>query len=695
MIRWLIVRARRGTSILTGPTDPGRADGADEATHLISALLALAAVTVWIIWTTNDGGFAPEQWLPGTLVTIGLLTVLLLSRAARRGFGRARLPALLLGLYVLWSYLSILWSQVRGDALDGANRTLLYWVVFAFFASAPLTDRTRTILIGGWATAIVALGAVDLVRASRADGPQGFFILGRFAAPITYPNANAALFLMAFLPLQVIGSRRELPLAVRAISTGGACVALELALLGQSRGSLVAFPVGMAVYLIVTRNLLRTLPTLLIVAAAVGPVVPDLLHVYTSVVDGSGYGVALSRARQEVALTAIAATFAAFVVALADRRFTVPEKACRQLRLSLLGLGATVTVAAAIVIAVFGHPVARAHHAWDSFKGNAAAPAETIHIASGVGTSRYDVWRIALDQFAAHPLGGVGADNYLVGYLRSRRTVETARYPESIELRALSETGLVGAVLVFGFLAVALRRSVRTARAQATPTAALTALVGTSYWLAHASVDWLWEFPALAAPAFGLIGLAVGAAVHAGATDSPVAAPPRRGAALTAASRVVAVLAAVAAAATLTASWISVRQIDLAVAIAPSEPARAYDLLRQAARWNPLSEQPALTDAAIAAHQVDRRREETALRSALRRNPANWYTYLMLGIVAGQEHRLSAARGELARARRLSPLEPVVIYAERNLAVGNPLSEQEIGDVFRVRSRTLRGVAQR
>jgi hypothetical protein len=67
----------------------------------------------------------------------------------------------------------------------------------------------------------------------------------------------------------------------------------------------------------------------------------------------------------------------------------------------------------------------------------------------------------------------------------------------------------------------------------------------------------------------------------------------------------------------------------------------------------------------------------------------------MLGIVDGQEHRPNAARANLAQARRLSPVDEVVIYAQRRLRWGTPLSEREIGRIFLLTTRTLRGVVQR
>ncbi len=39
-----------------------------------------------------------------------------------------------LAAYTALSYLSILWAAVPGEAWEGANRTLLYLLVFALFA---------------------------------------------------------------------------------------------------------------------------------------------------------------------------------------------------------------------------------------------------------------------------------------------------------------------------------------------------------------------------------------------------------------------------------------------------------------------------------------------------------------------------------------------------------------------------------
>jgi predicted Zn-dependent protease len=110
---------------------------------------------------------------------------------------------------------------------------------------------------------------------------------------------------------------------------------------------------------------------------------------------------------------------------------------------------------------------------------------------------------------------------------------------------------------------------------------------------------------------------------------------------------------------------------------------------------NPFSERAALTEATVAANAGQHQREWQALQAARRRSPHDWYVYFLLGIVAGQQHRPALARSELARAHRLSPQDLVVVYAQRRLAIGRPLTEPEVAKILQEVTSTLRGVRQR
>src|SRR5439155_196765 len=164
--------------------------------------------------------------------------------------------------------------------------------------------------------------------------------------------------------------------------------------------------------------------------------------------------------------------------------------------------------------AAAGDPLARLRHGWDTFKSvkGYAANGSGNRLTSGLGSNRYDFYRVALDEFVAHPVAGIGADNFQQQYLRHGRSNETPHYPHSVELRTLTQTGLVGCALALAGLAAALAAGWRASRAWRAhdPLArdvAVAALGGFAYWLLHGSFDWFWEFAGLGAPAFALLGL--------------------------------------------------------------------------------------------------------------------------------------------------------------------------------------------
>jgi O-Antigen ligase len=638
----------------------------------------------------RDGGYAPEEWLPGGLLALGLLCASLASPGVRARLRARRVPLALFALYVAWSYVSIAWAQVPGDAVDGANRTLVYWLVFALFSGLALGRQAGTALVLCWAGAVAVTGLVSVTEAATATSPTGHFVLGRLAAPVSYPDADAALYLSACLPLLVLASRRSAAPVSRAIAGAAAVVLADLAVLCESRGSAIVLPLALLLYLVAARSGLRAFVHIAALAAAAAPAVPALLAVEGAVVRGAGWTGAVGHAAVWIAVDGTLGLAAFGLLAVLDSRLHVGAGTRAAVGRALVVAAAAAALAAVALSFAFASPVSRARTAWHDFTASREGQATASpHFASGLGTSRYDVWRIAFRQFAAHPLTGVGADNYLVGYLRHRRTHEVSRYPSSLELRALSETGLVGAVLFFAFLAVTLREVWRRARRSHAPSLALACLAGAGYWFLHGSVDWFWEFPALTGAGLALLALGGAPSELRRARDTP-----RGKARLLARGRVAAAgVAALAAAAALAVPWISVRLTDAAVALGPS--GRAYSLLGSAARLNPFSEQPALAEANVAAEAGSRGRERRALQAALRRSPSDWYAWFMLGIVAGQEHRPALARAELAHAHRLSPQDLVVVYAQRRLAIGEPLSERQVAAILREVTSTLRGVRQR
>jgi O-antigen ligase len=650
----------------------------------IETALAVTGFGTFVVWAWRDGGFAPEEWLPGGLLFLGLLCTAVASADVRARLRARRLPLTLFGLYVVWSYLSIAWAQVQGDALDGANRTLVYWLVFALFTGLGLSERVGAAVVLAWGGALAALGLIALAEAGTASTPAGHFVQGRFAAPLSYPDGDAALYLSACLPLLVLATRPRAHFAARLTACVSAVVLADLAVLCQSRGSLVALSCALVAYLAIARSRLRALLQITIAAAAVAPAVPTLLHVYSAVIAGHGRADAVGNAAAWIAGSAALATLGMCLLLLLERHVGFSERSLALIGRGVLAL-AGLAVVAAVLVAASSHPVGRAERAWHDFTTNKTAEPGTLHFAAGAGTSRYDVWRIAWGQFLAHPLNGVGADNYLVGYLRHRRTTQTSRYPESTELRTLSETGIVGAGLFLGFLAIVFLQAIRAARRSRSPGLALACLVGCGYWLLHSSIDWFWEIPVLTGAALALLAIA--------SAPPSIASPQPTRRRLSLSLKAITAGAALLSAAVFAIPWASVSLIDAAVARGAGSS--AYSLLATAARLNPLSEEPAITEATLAANAGDRTRERRALLDAQHRDPYDWYTYFMLGIVAGREHHPGLSRTLLEEAHRRSPKDLVIVYAQRHLRWGEPLSERRVGQIFREVTSTLRGVRQK
>ncbi len=315
------------------------------------------------------------------------------------------------------------------------------------------------------------------------------------------------------------------------------------------------------------------------------------------------------------------------------------------------------------------NPMTRVRHAWDSFKGGYTAEAAgNNRLLGGLGSNRYDFYRVALDEFVAHPVLGIGADNFAQQYLLHGRSDETPRYPHSVELRTLSQTGLLGALLAVVGLGAALlagwramRRSDPLAR-----TVAAAALAGFAYWAVHGSFDWFWEFAGLGSCAFALLGIACsltgvrgvqkrdaprargghrGLGRVEGAPDRPFQNAPSRRASATAGWRtrrvpLVFVTARRSARAgrrgLLDAPWLSERQIQSAAQIWPRAPLTAYGRLGEAAKLNPLSDRPYLVEGSIALRYGDLARAQNAFSRALVRVPDDAYAALELGAIASQ-----------------------------------------------------------
>jgi O-antigen ligase len=489
---------------------------------------------------------------------------------------------------------------------------------------------------------------------------------GRLVYPSGYANANAAQWLMAFWPALLLARETRLHWSVRGLLAGGAVLLAEVALLSVSRGSLYATPVMLVLVFALLPGRVRTFAVLVPVAAGIGVAVPFVLRMGERLEHGQNATAAVHTATTATFLAALAVGLVVALGAAIERRRSCSTPAAARIHRGVAALAIATLVAILIggVVAA-GNPLTRIEHGWDTFKGGYAANSTGGNrLVSGLGSNRYDFYRVALNEFAAHPLGGIGADNFAQQYLAHGRSDETPHYPHSVELRTLVQTGLIGTLLALIGLGAALVAAARGLRSPDPLARAVVAaaLGGFAYWVVHGSFDWFWEFAGLGAPAFALLGLACALAPRGRGAPKP-----RRVGRL---GIVVGVLVALAAAASLAAPWLSQLQVQAAARIWTKAPLRAYARLNDAARLNPLSDEAYLVAGSIALRFGDLTRADHEFALALGRTPGDAYATLERGAIASTENDRRGALELLERAARLDPRDPLTRQALRLVREG-------------------------
>ena len=380
------------------------------------------------------------------------------------------------------------------------------------------------------------------------------------------------------------------------------------------------------------------------------------------------------------------------IVGLVDRRLRIPARVTKTLSwVVAAGAASAIVAAVPVLIARYGDPVDRASAAWHEFKTDKPTGSTYVnssHLASGFASSRYDVWRVALDEFKAAPIAGVGVDNFAVDYLRLRRTNQEPIHQHSLELRVLAQTGLVGALLFAAFLVAALLAAARSLRRRDPAVAGLAAacLGAFAYWLIHGSVDWFWEVPALGAPAFAWLAVA---------GQTVPRDPPGARNRLPFYARLPLVLVAAVAAVGLAIPWVAAKEIETASASWAADPATAFRRLDLARQLNPLTDNADVVAGVIASRLHDRPKERAAFVRAIERNPHNWYARFELALVDARQGKTAAALAQLRLAGQLNPREPVIPDVRKKILHRKPVSEAAINRLFLERTEILTGVRQR
>jgi hypothetical protein len=660
----------------------------------------LLAVGVFVAWDVADGGFPVTSGNPGGLFLLGLLVAAVVAfRSELVRLPRVSVAALtLFAAFTVWSFVSIAWADAAADAWDGANRTLIYLTVFALFTVPRWRTTSAVTVMGAYSVSVAVVGMAVMLTVTGSNDPTLYFTGSRLAEPTGYTNAVAALFAAAVWPSVFLASRRETPWPARGLFLAAAGVLVQLALIPQSRGAFIAFPIALALYLAIVPNRLRSIIVMVPIAVATVVAAPALLDLFTVIDDERNVLEAVDRAGRAVFGSAVVLAVVGVVLGLVDRGIAIPEQASRLVgRVVAGGAAVGAVIGTVLLLGVIGNPVDWAEERWDDFQHDYDPQGFGSSRFSGdLGSGRYDFWRVAIvDEFGSAPLVGAGADNFAVTYLGERESADEPLYPHSLPIRVLAGTGIIGGLLFGSFLVAGIWAAVRTLRgagSQPARGAAAVAVVAFAYWFVHASGDWLWSFTGLAAPALAWLAIAGrvesgGPTVAGGDGDGPFA---RRSPA-TIAALACGVLAVGFAAISYILPWAATRDVDAAERSWRSDPEGAFDRLDRARRLNFLSSEPDVVTSTIAGELDRPTLMRASLERALDREPTNWYAWLALGTLDGAEGRRSAAVARLRRAAALNPRDPLVRSALRRAREGRPMSMAQINRALTERVCSLVG----
>ena len=588
-----------------------------------------------------DGGYFPTTWgllLLAFALAAGVAAIV--SDTFEVGW---RDLAFVTGLaaFALWQLASIFWSDGADAPVLEAERTVIYVTAVAALFLGVRRARAETFVAGvGLGTVLAALVGL-VVHLAFSDSSV---TAERLAQPIGYANADGLLAGLGLVFALAAASRGRIPIRVAA---SVASVPLAAGLyLSLSRGAILATALGIACMLAVDPRRIEAAATALVLLVPVTVALALALHSPLGA-GGSSSGDLSTAGRRllaELFLLGLFAGAAAVVATRVERRIALSARTRGQLH---AGFGVVCAILLVLALGAAGGPVRAARDVVDSFAASAprAASGPSARLVSGSGSFRDDYWEVAWEAAKREPVHGTGAGSFERLWLADRPIDQDVRDAHNLYLEVLAELGLVGLVVLCLTLAVPLTAVARVRTGTFMP----AALGAYAAFLAHASLDWDWEVPALT-----VVALAAGAMLIVSARDgtSHVFSLRRRIVVLGFLAPLIVLAVAIHAG--------QGRLEQARRTLERGNGARAAQDAALAARWLPWATEPWQLRGEALLVVGDVRGSLTALRHASRLNSANWEIWYELALVEQGALRADA----LSRAKALNPRSPEIASLE-------------------------------
>ena len=511
------------------------------------AILA-ASMLVVLYYSFSAGGFFVVRRSYGELIVLYLLVMGLIfslrteGRLHRRGLAEIAC----FGGYVFWMLLSTIWSSSPADSIIEFNRGVLYLAGFLIFYL--FLARKEWL---GWLAALfvilVAIVAVDgLLLKVVPDIMADYFDIGdltqqivstsgvsadtaqlqaiflkmdsfqtnRLSYPLTYWN-TMGLFMIMAMPIALRGAaNRMLPLVIRCYYAAVQVLFAAVVYFTFSRGGYLLVVAIVTLYLLLSSHPLRvTLQAGLTGLWAALTIIisrqflPAMVATQPSIDERVSQGHKLGWIILILLLLAVAAQV---IVARLEGKIGITREAGRKVGLAIAGLAVVCVFGGfALITAPSGGPF----EWFQEQLSGAAAKTEAVETSEerlfSLQSERYDEYQVSLRTMADHPLGGTGAGTWGIAWLQHRPYEITVKDGHSWLFDTLAELGLVGTLLLTGFVAAFVAVAVQDLRKLwRKPSGDLYAAIFAACvaLLVHSIIDWDWEMPVVSLSFFMLAG---------------------------------------------------------------------------------------------------------------------------------------------------------------------------------------------
>lgn len=605
--------------------------------------------------------------------------------------------------FTVWSGLSVLWSYGPDLTWAAFDLTAFYLAVVAVLGLTSVRGLQLRTVAYGYLVVATAVGVYAFLGKGLPDVVTHAHTYARLDSPVGYWNVLALMMVMGLCVALAVAGDRRTPAWSRTLAAAAA-VPMSLAFFFTfSRGGWLVLVLSVVLYFAFTTTRIGSLVSLTAIVAPAALVLWRLRGLETLFAETADDALRTLQGHTMLRW----AVAALLVTAGAQLAAALVQGSVRWPRWSVQAAGATLLAVAGVVVFV-GPGVYLQRHGglqWVQDKAHALvtdAESETEGNAAGrlftvTTNGRIPLWREAAQQSRVARAAGTGAGTFSFSHYRFREGGGVVKHAHSQWFNVLSELGVVGLVLFVATVALLLVAAIGNPfarRGDPLHPLLVSLQVGAVAFVVHMSWDWDWDMAAVGTLAFVFIAaacsyrttraaddrraarLAIGDDEGAGRTpaagDGVEAADgqtasggrPRHGLRSGWGLRVVATGALLVLAACWLPPYLAQRAGNAALADASDGRVRpALAEARRAARLDPLSVDPLLTEATLLQQLGQNRAALAVLQEAARLQPQNYEVWFALGeLQAGALGKPDDARASFTRALALNPADAASLY---------------------------------